>query len=389
MADPDKVLAAIDHALGACLADGCETPIPIDGVSLDYCSPECQYRTMARMVGAEPAPGLDIPLPPAETDGRAINAAVNDWAERTAEHPPVDPGSGRSAARVRSGDVPATFRHTVPAGTQVESDAPVRIMWAPLADPDSPEAAQPTDGVDLTPYPAPPPQSVQIGRVTAITDGHGGVEIHGIIDEGQDQEVTLGFDGAHPDGPFTAFANGGHVSAEEDQQASTERTAPNPAPRMGGTDWQELRESVVRRVAGAFGVPPAVAGLDEPPAQFRRLYLNLPIPARHVGFHRSVAALDLTADRYRALEWFGPAALAARRSMQFAAIQIADAGHLSVAEAEEAFLHALGAPPPAPEPATGDEFRRRALEARQNRGTGPAPRRRRQPRDHGNWRNQQ
>jgi len=60
--------------------------------------------------------------------------------------------------------------------------------------------------------------------------------------------------------------------------------------------------------------------------------------------------------------------------------QVASAGRISLAEAARN-LGAVLQPAPEP-PATGEEFRRRALEARHNRGTGPTQPRQRQPRNH-------
>lgn len=72
----ETVLNRIDATLNACI---CGQPIPDTGPSPDYCTEACQYTYTAAIVGAEPDPELTIPLPPAETNGHAINTEANAW----------------------------------------------------------------------------------------------------------------------------------------------------------------------------------------------------------------------------------------------------------------------------------------------------------------------
>ena len=77
----ETVLNHIDAALNTCV---CGDPIPENGPSPDYCNETCQYEYTAAIVGAEPDPELTIPLPPAETNGHAINTEANTWITDTA-----------------------------------------------------------------------------------------------------------------------------------------------------------------------------------------------------------------------------------------------------------------------------------------------------------------
>lgn len=80
----NDVLARIDAETAKCI---CGRTIPADGPSLDYCSDVCQYRYAAGQAGTEPDPELLYSIPPAETDGRAINAAVNSWVDSSSRRP--------------------------------------------------------------------------------------------------------------------------------------------------------------------------------------------------------------------------------------------------------------------------------------------------------------
>ena len=77
----EAVLNRIDATLNACI---CGQPIPDTGPSPDYCNETCQYEYTAAIVGAEPDPELTYPLPPAETNGHAINTEANTWITDTA-----------------------------------------------------------------------------------------------------------------------------------------------------------------------------------------------------------------------------------------------------------------------------------------------------------------
>ncbi len=94
--------------------------------------------------------------------------------------------------------------------------------------------------------------------------------------------------------------------------------------------------------------------------------------------------IDLTAS-IRASPGWVDALEVINASMSMSAIeameQVAAAAGMSALEAARAFTELTTAF--VREPLTGEEFRRRALEHVQNRGTGPAQRRHRLPRDHG------
>lgn len=81
----ETVLADIDAELDKCI---CGNPIPENGPSLDYCSPDCQRRYII----GEAAPG-PWPYPAAATDGRALNEAVNSWVAASADHHPDSHGA--------------------------------------------------------------------------------------------------------------------------------------------------------------------------------------------------------------------------------------------------------------------------------------------------------
>lgn len=69
----NDVLAAIDAETAKCI---CGNTIPADGASLDYCSPPCQYGYLASRVGDTPDPEVASSRT-TTTDGRAINEEVN------------------------------------------------------------------------------------------------------------------------------------------------------------------------------------------------------------------------------------------------------------------------------------------------------------------------
>jgi hypothetical protein len=94
--------------------------------------------------------------------------------------------------------------------------------------------------------------------------------------------------------------------------------------------------------------------------------------------------IDLTASVHTTREWM-EALEAVNASISLSAIefmeQVAAATGISALEAARVFNEFATAFDN--EPLTGEEFRRRALEHQQQRGTGPAERRQRYPRDHG------
>jgi hypothetical protein len=291
----NDVLAAIDSQLAKCI---CGQPIPENGVSLDYCSDVCQYRYTAESVGAVPSGEMTYPIPPAETDGRAINAAVNTW---------ISQGPGYCPPEYIWDDyefTPEPFIERRAWGRFSYRNPPsTRVVW-------SPTAAELDDGIDLT------DQIAAAGSFSfRIRDGIGGP----VIAEGD-----------HADPPP------GSMAAEV--QAIQERLHRSAAEHMGCT----VEEA--QRILTALG---------------RILSRPMSVP------HRNGAQ---TADAW-AEAWERAAEAAAATLGEFAAL----AGS----------LYELGSALPRhqSEPLTGEDFRRRALEHQQNRGTGPKPGRRIPPRD--------
>lgn len=91
----NDVLASIDAELTRCI---CGQPIPEDWVSLDYCSPKCQYEAMAARAGIEPEDDWDEDDELVLMNGREINEAVREQLELTLPTATVALGPPLSAA---------------------------------------------------------------------------------------------------------------------------------------------------------------------------------------------------------------------------------------------------------------------------------------------------
>lgn len=122
----NDVLAAIDAETAKCI---CGRPVPDDGPSLDYCSPECQYghagpRSSHRL-------GQGIP------DGRTLNEQVARSLTNTI---PI----GEHFQDAMHSD--ASNRHWTSPDEQA-----YRVAWVPpIANPDAPTVAELHAGIDLT-----------------------------------------------------------------------------------------------------------------------------------------------------------------------------------------------------------------------------------------------
>lgn len=124
----NDVLAAIDVETVKCI---CGRPVPDDGPSLDYCSPECQYGH----AGPRGSHRLGHGIP----DGRTLNELVARSLTNTipiGEHYQDAMHSDASNRRWTSPDEQA-----------------YRVAWVPpIANPDAPTVAELNAGIDLTPY---------------------------------------------------------------------------------------------------------------------------------------------------------------------------------------------------------------------------------------------
>jgi hypothetical protein len=183
----NDVLAAIDAETAKCI---CGRTVPADGPSLDYCSDSCQYGYTAQQVGAELDDEFAYDIDQGPTDGRTINAEVNDWFERTAVRPGhrtitvpirIDITGITEAARQLQGSISRSMAdaaaasarsieelaHAVaPESREEEQDSAcnpcqghtistqgvgeTRVMWVPdIADPNAPTVGELAAGVTL------------------------------------------------------------------------------------------------------------------------------------------------------------------------------------------------------------------------------------------------
>jgi hypothetical protein len=187
----------------------------------------------------------------------------------------------------------------------------------------------------------------------------------------EDEEQTIEVEGG---AKVTFFSDGYSILDEHLYVEATGHLYPHPPTRP--TDRFSFT-----RAAGSDSPEPAtvywvpeIANADAPTAaELRR-------------------GIDLTASLHTAQEWV-TAFEAVNASMTMPAIEFAEliaaVGGISANEAVRNLMALTDAfMTEAAVPLTGDDFRRRALEARQNRGTGPAERRQRPPRNHGPRRRQ-
>lgn len=327
----NDVLAAIDAETAKCI---CGRSIPANGPSIDYCSLPCQYRYAARLVGTTPDYENLYDADDETTDGRAINEEV---ARELARPAPV------GAAEFHSGDA---MRQRL--GQEREQ----------------------SHGVDAVRY-------SMAAHLRAVT-----VPIR--IDR-----VREGLAQAR-DAATAASSTTGDLGRLVAQATGIPEDLARPSSWLERVRaWEALSQG---RIYDQFRSDRDGAELRAivPDDDTRAAYLALAEGRTRLAV--SLAQTGATPEHFQRvrdegvptvrLPEFASVPPERARGILYVLDQFAGHGILPSVSMINSLMR------PQPEPAlTGEAFRARALEARQNRGTGPAERRQRLPRDHGHRRN--
>ncbi|PRY56460.1 hypothetical protein [Glycomyces artemisiae] len=331
----DEVLAAIDAETGKCI---CGNPLPADGPSLDYCSDLCQYRFTAESVGAEldrDAFDEDDVYQAPVTDGRAINQEVN----RHFQVADTDLRSPHAAMRHVIVSRPSPVAVPMRNGARAADAAWFAMMAASGSVVAGPVAGlrTPVDN-DSVPARISPGRFWLAQRRTGRTIPAAWVDITALVES---LTVTQTI-------PELVEADRASFVSEAERRAVRFNTAWNELFREIAATAEQMRDlstaaaTAARTIGRAYTTAAAAQDVRHAKTVLRSLDVFVHCDC---GIHVATLPRDATDDEATA--------------------------------AWEA--HLLGATGLAP----AEYFRQRALAHQQNRGTGPAPKRRRPPRDTG------
>ena len=322
----EDVLAAIDAETAKCI---CGNPIPASGPSIDYCSLPCQYRYAAGLVGTTPDYENLYDADDETTDGRAINEEV---ARELAQPAPV------GAAEFHSGDA---MRQRLD------------------------QESEPSHGADAVRY----SMAVHLPAVT--------VPIR--IDRVREGLAQM------RDAATAASSTTGDLGRLVAQTTGIPEELARPSSWLERVrQWEALSHGRIYRQFRS----------DHNGAEFRAIVPDedtraayLALAGGHTRLAVSLALTGATPEHLQELRDRGVPDHHLPEVAQFEpqrALDISrcmDETNRNGFSVSAATLNSMMRTQPEP-PLTGEAFRARALEARQNRGTGPAERRQRQPRHH-------
>jgi hypothetical protein len=320
----DDVLAAIDAETAKCI---CGRPVPADGPSLDYCSLPCQYRWTANLVGSEPASDTVYDAADEITSGREI---VQQFARELAQPAPYGAAEFHSCDSMRQRAEP---ERTEPADGSAVQARPLSPVTSGLADMVRTTMSIPAEWANWRLALADPewiPTEAEHDRaetaLAAETSQPIGLRytIGGITYHGTGHAVRL------PDGSFRVRGSFDPRAEPREQPAAPPQLVEDESNGTTRIMWVPEIADPNAPTASELAAGVTIGVLDESPA------------------------------------------LLTPEALEQALREARGAYYLGYREA----------PSVEPEPTlTGDEIRARALESRQNRGTGPARR------DNRRWRN--
>ncbi|GAB3656555.1 hypothetical protein GCM10028833_32300 [Glycomyces tarimensis] len=380
-----RVLAAIDAETAKCI---CGSPIRADGESLDYCSAACQTRYTHL--------GYDGPHELDQTSDRwPVKPQLTSWSAVALESLGIEPAPPDADHILETSNPTGSRAPYLLARDRlmaVPEEGP-RLYWVPeIADPAAPTAAELDAGIEI--------DTTSAGETITIRP-----------DTSDDRPVVVGFDGSGRAATVTYDSATGYIIIDEarhytsgDLQAFADRIDAD-ARAFANADPEELHRDYLIETLTANQYPTIREGLEAYEA-----------PVAREAARRTAAFADALTEAFRLIEdtmrasadgftalgraATAPTALDSNEAHHAQRVyQLLEETHLRCdcgaplgdfgpgatdTELDEAFAeHILEQ--------TGMDvtayFRQRALESRQNRNTGPAPKRHRRPRDHGNWRN--